>query len=123
MCPSFYTQWHLRATQRFTAVVNPDDDTELNHARKGKPRLGADRVAMGKKGKKSKENKAATAIQVGLKETGLLPKLKAPQQAIGKVIDLPGKVWGSVCAARDQHKIFKVTIVDHSIAHRDDDDG
>lgn len=68
-------------------------------------------------------NKGKAKVQQPLTGAGLLPLLKKPHATVGKVINLPGKAWGSACPPADVNKIFKTTIMDHSLAHRDEEDG
>ena len=59
---------------------------------------------------------------MGLTDLGLLPAMKHPHKLIGTVVNFPGSHWGSACLARDAKKLFKSTVLDHSLAHRDDPD-
>ena len=72
--------------------------------------------------KKGKRAPAKRTVQVGLKDVGHLTLLKKPHEQSGKIINVPGSHWGASCANADKNKLFKVTVLDHSLAHRDGED-
>jgi hypothetical protein len=56
-------------------------------------------------------------VQKSLEQVGQLPKLKKPQEAIGKTIEVIGSHWGSACPSGDKDKIFFCTINDFTLLH------
>eukprot|EP00966_Prymnesium_polylepis_P326901 7382778-Prymnesium_polylepis.1 len=64
----------------------------------------------------------AKPVQVRLTDVGGLPLLKKPHEQVGKIIKVPGAHWGSACPPSDRNKEFQCTILDHSIAYRDEEE-
>jgi hypothetical protein len=69
-----------------------------------------------------KKPAAKKTVQASLTDVGGLPLLKKPHEKIGKTVGVVGSHWGSACPPSDKNKTFQCTVLDHSLAHRDERD-